>query len=171
MLIILPNHVIGANEMVKFQKGKNSPWILFWWLRYLIFGVLNLWECLWVLMGWGMFLWKFITCWNGWKQLRLLIMNEKVSPHSWKKNIFSRFGTPRVIICYSGSHFCNKFFKGILKKYGVHHNVATPHYQQTSRQVEVSNREIKKILMKMLNTNRKYWSRRPYDSLWAYHIT
>ena len=88
-----------------------------------------------------------------------------------KENIFSRFGTPRVIICYSGSHFCNKFFKGILKKYGVHHNVATPHYQQTSRQVEVSNREIKKILMKMLNTNRKYWSRRPYDSLWAYHIT
>ena len=40
-----------------------------------------------------------------------------------KKNIFSRFGTPRAIISDGGSHFCNKLFKGLLKKYGVLHNV------------------------------------------------
>ena len=29
-----------------------------------------------------------------------------------KKNIFSRFGTPRAIISDGGFHICNKLFKG-----------------------------------------------------------
>ena len=44
-----------------------------------------------------------------------------------KKNIFSRFGTPRAIISDAGSYFCNKFFTGLMEKYRVHHNVATPY--------------------------------------------
>ena len=45
-----------------------------------------------------------------------------------KKNIFSRFGTPRAIIRNGGSHFCNKLFKGLLEKYGVLHNVDTSYH-------------------------------------------
>ena len=62
-----------------------------------------------------------------------------------KKNIFSRFGTPMAIISDGGSHFCNKLFKGLLKKYGVRHMVATPYHPQTSGHVEVSNKDIKQI--------------------------
>ena len=47
-----------------------------------------------------------------------------------KKNIFSRFGTPRAIISDGGSHFCNRLFKGLLEKYGVLHNVSTPYHPQ-----------------------------------------
>ena len=65
-----------------------------------------------------------------------------------KRNIFSRFGTPRAIISDGGSHFCNKLFKVLLEKYGVLHNVANPYQPQTSGQVEVSIREIKHILSK-----------------------
>ncbi|XP_015159679.1 uncharacterized protein [Solanum tuberosum] len=39
-----------------------------------------------------------------------------------KKNIFSRFGTPRAIISDVGSHFCNKVFSALLAKYGVKHH-------------------------------------------------
>ena len=50
-----------------------------------------------------------------------------------KKNIFSRFGTPRAIISDGGSHFCNKVFSSLLAKYGVkQHKVATPYHPQTS---------------------------------------
>ena len=35
-------------------------------------------------------------------------------------NIFSRFGTPRVMISDEGSHFCNKLFTYLLSKYGYH---------------------------------------------------
>ena len=44
-----------------------------------------------------------------------------------KKNIFSRFGTPRAIISDGGTHFCNHQFENLLKKYGVTHKVATPY--------------------------------------------
>ena len=36
-----------------------------------------------------------------------------------RRNIFSRFGTPRVVISDEGSHFCNKLFASLLFKYGV----------------------------------------------------
>ena len=74
-----------------------------------------------------------------WVEAIKLANNEGKSVNAFlKKNIFSRFGTPRAIISAVGSHFCNKFFKGILEKYGVRHNVAIPYHQQTSGQVEVS---------------------------------
>ena len=55
-----------------------------------------------------------------------------------------------------------------MAKYGVKHRVATPYHHQTSGQVELANREIKTILMKVVNCNRKYWSIKLLDSLWAY---
>ncbi|RVW42170.1 Gag-Pol polyprotein [Vitis vinifera] len=88
-----------------------------------------------------------------------------------KENIFSRFGVPKAIITNEGTHFCNKPFKTLLAKYGVKHKVATSCHPQTSEQVELANREIKNILMKVVNTNRKDWSIKLLDSLWAYRTT
>jgi len=82
--------------------------------------------------------------------------------------IFTRFGTPRAIISDGGSHFNNRPFAYLLKKYGITHKVGTPYHPQTSGQVEISNREIKSILEKTVNTNRKDWSLRLNDALWAY---
>ncbi|XP_070022068.1 uncharacterized protein [Nicotiana sylvestris] len=52
-----------------------------------------------------------------------------------KKHIFTRFGTPRVLISDGGTHFCNKLLKNVLEKYGVRHKVATAYHSQTSGQV------------------------------------
>ena len=46
--------------------------------------------------------------------------------------------------------------------------MATPYHPQTSGQVELAKREIKAILMKVVNSNRKDWSLKLLDSLWAY---
>ena len=88
-----------------------------------------------------------------------------------KENIFSRFGFPKAIISDGGSHFCNKPFENLLAKYGVKHKVATPYHPQTSGQVELVNREIKTILMKVVSSNKKDWSLKLLDSLWAYKTT
>ena len=48
--------------------------------------------------------------------------------------------------------------------------MATPYHSQTSGQVELANMEIKTILMKVVNSNRKDWSLKLLDSLWAYRI-
>nr|XP_010313002.2 uncharacterized protein LOC101247782 [Solanum lycopersicum] len=69
-----------------------------------------------------------------------------------------------------GSHFYNKLLKWILDKYGVLHNMNTPYHPQTSRQNEVSNREIKQIMAETVNPNKTYWSRCLDYSLWSYRI-
>uniref|UniRef100_A0A2N9I0L7 Integrase catalytic domain-containing protein n=1 Tax=Fagus sylvatica TaxID=28930 RepID=A0A2N9I0L7_FAGSY len=85
-----------------------------------------------------------------------------------KENVLSRFGTPRAIISDQGTHFCNKPFESLMLKYGVIHKVATSYHPQTSGQVELANREIKQILEKTVSPDRKDWSLRLLDALWAY---
>ena len=85
-----------------------------------------------------------------------------------KECIFSRFGMPRAIISDGGSHFCNKPMGVLMKKYGIVHKVGTAYHPQTQGQVELANREIKQVLEKTVNPNRKDWSLRLVDALWAY---
>ena len=85
-----------------------------------------------------------------------------------QRYIFSRFGVPRTLISDGGSHFCNRQLDSLLQRYGVRHKVATPYHPQTSGQVEVSNRELKRILEKTVSVSRKDWSRKLDDALWAY---
>ncbi|CAL2256530.1 unnamed protein product [Prunus armeniaca] len=82
--------------------------------------------------------------------------------------IFPRFGTPRVILSDGGKHFVNRSFATLLAEYGITHRVATPYHPQTSGQVEVSNREIKRIFEKTVSSTRKDWSLKLSDALWAY---
>ena len=51
------------------------------------------------------------------------------------------------------------------------HRVATPYHPQTSGQVELANREITNILMKVVKMSRRDWSVNLHDSLWAYRTT
>ncbi|RVX02054.1 Retrovirus-related Pol polyprotein from transposon 17.6 [Vitis vinifera] len=87
---------------------------------------------------------------------------------SFLRETFSQDLGCQAIISDGGAHFCNKPFEALLAKYGVKHKVATPYHSQTSGQVELANREIKNILMKVVNSSRKDWSIRLHDSLWAY---
>ncbi|KAL4285180.1 hypothetical protein GQ457_16G020340 [Hibiscus cannabinus] len=88
-----------------------------------------------------------------------------------KKNIFTHFGTPRVIISDEGRHFDNRSIAAALRKLGINHKLSTAYHPQTNGQAEVSNREIKSILEKVVNPNRKDWTLRLDDALWAYRTT
>ena len=74
------------------------------------------------------------------------------------KKLFSRFGAPRALISNRETHFCNVQMEKVLKRYGVTHRVATPYHPQTSGQVEVSNRELKRILEKTVQHHRRDWA-------------
>ncbi|XP_074293501.1 uncharacterized protein LOC141620561 [Silene latifolia] len=85
-----------------------------------------------------------------------------------RKVIFPRFGVPRVLISDKGSHFLETKFEALLKKYGVQHRCGIGYHPQTSGQVEISNREIKAILEKTVNSSRKDWVIKLDNALWAY---
>ncbi|XP_069148067.1 uncharacterized protein [Solanum lycopersicum] len=85
-----------------------------------------------------------------------------------KKHIFTRFGTPRSIISDEGKCFINNLFKTLLAKYDIRHKVVAAYQSQMSVYVEVSDREVKKLLQKMVNAQRKEWYEKFNDALWAY---
>ncbi|KAJ9561910.1 hypothetical protein OSB04_007070 [Centaurea solstitialis] len=84
------------------------------------------------------------------------------------KNIFTRFGTPRAMISDEGNTFVNNMMKEVLTKYNISHRVATAYHPQTNGLAELSNREIKSILEKVVKPSRKDWSFKLDDALWAY---
>jgi hypothetical protein len=96
------------------------------------------------------------------------VNDHKVVLKCFREHIFSRFGMPNAIISDKGKHFCNRAFEVLVKKYRVVHRLSTSYHPQTYGQVELANREIKQILEKMVSPNRKDWSLRLIDVLWAY---
>ncbi|GJR66728.1 reverse transcriptase domain-containing protein [Tanacetum coccineum] len=84
------------------------------------------------------------------------------------KSLFARFGTLRAIISDCGTHFFNDQFAKVMLKYGVTHRLATAYHPQTSGQVEVSNRGLKRILERTVGENRASWSDKLDDALWAF---
>ncbi|GKE89452.1 reverse transcriptase domain-containing protein, partial [Tanacetum coccineum] len=84
------------------------------------------------------------------------------------KSLFARFGTPRAIISDCGTHFYNDQFAKVMLKYGVTHHLSTAYQPQTSGQVEVSNRGLKRILERTVGENRASWSDKLNDALWAF---
>nr|GEY20264.1 DNA-directed DNA polymerase [Tanacetum cinerariifolium] len=56
----------------------------------------------------------------------------------------------------------------VISKYGVTHRLATAYHPQTSGQVEISNRGLKRILERMVGKNRASWLEKLEDALWAF---
>nr|GEZ28214.1 hypothetical protein [Tanacetum cinerariifolium] len=70
--------------------------------------------------------------------------------------------------CHSrptGGHYGANY---IAKKYEVTHRLSAAYHPQTSGQVEVTNRRLKRILKRTVGENRALWSDKLEDALWAF---
>nr|GEU62298.1 reverse transcriptase domain-containing protein [Tanacetum cinerariifolium] len=105
-----------------------------------------------------------------WVEAKALPINDARFVYKFLKSLFARFGTPRAIVNDRGTHFCNDQFAKVMLKYDVTHRLATAYHPQNSRQVEVSNRGLKRILERIVGENRAFWSDKLDDALWAFHI-
>ncbi|GJS21702.1 reverse transcriptase domain-containing protein [Tanacetum coccineum] len=103
-----------------------------------------------------------------WVEAKALPTNDARVVVKFLKSLFSRFGAPRAIISDRGTHFCNDKFDKVMSKYGVTHRLSTPYHPQTSGQVEVTNRGLKRILERTVGENRASWSDKLDDALWAF---
>ncbi|GJY96418.1 reverse transcriptase domain-containing protein [Tanacetum coccineum] len=103
-----------------------------------------------------------------WVEAKALPTNDARVVCKFLKTLFSRFGAPRAIISDRGTHFCNDQFTKVMLKYGVTHRLSTAYHPQTSGQVEVSNRGLKRILERTVGENRASWSDKLDDALWAF---
>nr|GEZ23295.1 reverse transcriptase domain-containing protein [Tanacetum cinerariifolium] len=105
-----------------------------------------------------------------WVEAKALPTNDARVVCKFLKSLFARFGTPRAIISDRGTHFFNDQFVKVMLKYGVTHRLAIAYHPQTSGQVEVSNRSLKRMLERTVGENRASWLDKLDDTLWAFHI-
>nr|GEX15019.1 reverse transcriptase domain-containing protein [Tanacetum cinerariifolium] len=103
-----------------------------------------------------------------WVEAKALPTNDARVVCKFLKSLLARFGTPRAIISDRGTHFYNDQFAKVMLKYGVTHHLATAYHPQTSGQVEVSKRGLKRILERTVGENRASWSDKLADALWAF---
>nr|GEY06024.1 reverse transcriptase domain-containing protein [Tanacetum cinerariifolium] len=103
-----------------------------------------------------------------WVEAKALPTNDARVVCKFLKSLFARFGTPCAIISDRGTHFCNDQFAKVMLKYDVTHRLAIAYHPQTSGQVEVSNRGLKRILERTVGENRASWSDKLDDALWAF---
>ncbi|GJV25274.1 reverse transcriptase domain-containing protein [Tanacetum coccineum] len=103
-----------------------------------------------------------------WVEAKALPTNDARVVVKILKSLFARFGTPCAIISDRGTHFYNDQFAKVMLKNEVTHRLSTAYHPQTSRQVEVSNRGLKRILERTVGKNHALWSDKLDDALWAF---
>nr|GEU67328.1 reverse transcriptase domain-containing protein [Tanacetum cinerariifolium] len=103
-----------------------------------------------------------------WVEAKALPTNDARVVVKFLKSLFSQFGTPKAIISDRGTHFCNDQFSRVMEKYGVTHRLSTSYHPQTSGQVKVTNRGLRRILERTVGESRASWSDKLEDALWAF---
>ncbi|XP_073046163.1 uncharacterized protein [Primulina eburnea] len=86
----------------------------------------------------------------------------------WVEAIATSTNDSHVVAKFVQKNIFTRIFNSLLAKYNVKHKVALAYHPQSNGQAEVSNREIKQILEKTVNTNRRDWAMKLDDALWAY---
>nr|GEV83051.1 reverse transcriptase domain-containing protein [Tanacetum cinerariifolium] len=101
-----------------------------------------------------------------WSKISLSSIDPSTSSTPFKTIVTKEL--PKAIISDRGTHFCNDQFSRVMAKYGVTHRLSTAYHPQTSGQVEVMNRRLKRILERTVGENRASWSDKLEDALWAF---
>nr|GFA92103.1 reverse transcriptase domain-containing protein [Tanacetum cinerariifolium] len=99
-----------------------------------------------------------------WVEAKALPTNDARVVVRFLKSLFSRFGTPKAISSDRGTHFCNDQFLRVMAKYGFTHRLSTAYHPQTSGQVEVTDRGLKRILERTVGENHASWSDKLEDA-------
>nr|GFA78795.1 reverse transcriptase domain-containing protein [Tanacetum cinerariifolium] len=93
---------------------------------------------------------------------------DTTEPTTQQRKFLTQFRTPKAIISDRGTRFCNDQFSRVMVKYEVTHRLSTTYHPQTSGQVEVTKRGLKRILERTVGENRASWSDKLEDALWAF---
>ena len=78
-----------------------------------------------------------------------------------RSHIICRYGVPYELILDRGVHFRGEV-DTLLQRYGFQHHRSSAYRPQTNRAVEAANKNIKRILRKMIETSRDWSEKLPF---------
>ena len=118
-----------------------------------------------------MYILLVVDCESKWVKATTCHKNDVITVVGFiQRNILSRFGAPRTIIIDEGNHFENKVFAKLMSRHGIKHLMGLAYHPQSNGQAEIFNKEIKKILEKIVSATRKDWSINLDDALWPIEL-
>ena len=86
-----------------------------------------------------------------------------------RSHIICRYGVAHELISDRGVHFKGEV-DTLLQRYGIQHHISSAYRPQTNGAVEAANKNIKRILRKMIENSRD-WSEKLLFALWAYRTS
>ena len=86
-----------------------------------------------------------------------------------RSHIMYRYGVPHELISDRGAHFRGEV-DTLVQEYGIQHHRSSGYRPQTNGAVEAANKNIKRILRKMVETSRDWLEKLPF-ALWAYRTS
>ncbi|RVW63936.1 Transposon Ty3-I Gag-Pol polyprotein [Vitis vinifera] len=86
-----------------------------------------------------------------------------------RSHIICRYGVPHELILDRGVHFRAEV-DTLMQRYGIQHHRSSAYKPQMNGAVEATNKNIKRILWKMVDTSRDWSEKLPY-ALWAYRTS
>ena len=86
-----------------------------------------------------------------------------------EKSLIYRYRIPHYVVTDNGVQFQAETTE-LLQRYGIEHYKSSPYRPQANRAVEAANKNVKRILSKMVKTY-KDWSEYLSFTLWGYRTT
>ena len=86
-----------------------------------------------------------------------------------RSHIICRYEVPHELISHRGAHFRGEV-DTLVQEYGIQHHRSSAYRPQTNGAVEAANKNIKRILRKMVETSRDWLENLPF-ALWAYRTS
>ena len=86
-----------------------------------------------------------------------------------RSHIIYLYGVPHELISDRGAHFRGEV-DTLVQEYGIQHHRSSSYRPQTNGAVEAANKNIKRILRKMVETSRDWSEKLPF-ALWAYRTS
>src|ERR1044072_6426462 len=79
-----------------------------------------------------------------------------------KNNLICRYGVPSKIITDNGSNLNNKIMKELCEEFKIEHHNSSPYRPTMNGAVEASNKNVKKIVQKMVITYKDWHEMLPF---------
>ncbi|XP_015079193.1 uncharacterized protein LOC107023127 [Solanum pennellii] len=93
------------------------------------------------------------------------VVTEKVVVDFVHSNIICRFGIPRAIIIDNAANLNSNLMKEVCEQFKIVYHNSTPYQPEANQAVEAANKIIKKILRRIVQSNRQWHEKLPFSLL------
>ncbi|XP_060200362.1 uncharacterized protein LOC132628612 [Lycium barbarum] len=92
-------------------------------------------------------------------------VTKKVVAKFVKSNLICRFGVPKSVITNNGANLNSYLMKDICEQFKITHRNSSVYWLQMNKAVETANKNIKRILRKMIDNYQNWHKKLPYALL------